>query len=311
MDKELRSGAAIQITWRGFWVNSILTVGKLVAGIIGHSSAMIADSIHSLSDFATDLVVVYSFKSVNKPADSDHRYGHGKYETMAALLVSIMLFLVGCGLLYGGVIQISKAIQGEHLPQPGWIALFFAFFSIIVKEILYRYTIKVGRRISSQAVIANAWHHRSDAFSSIGTAFGIGGAILLGDHWTVLDPLAAIIVSALILKVSLNIFWDTIHDLLEGSLSPEEETQIINIISGINGVKHPHNLKTRKVGDVYAIDIHIRVDARMNIVDAHNLATRSEQLLKERFGPDTIVSVHEEPDLQRNEMDYGMDTDPR
>ena len=180
---EERTSAATRVTWVGFFVNLVLTSAKLAAGIIGHSGAMIADAVHSFSDFATDIVVLASFRVVGKPADKDHDYGHGKYETLATAIIGVALLLVGAGIFWGGAAKIwASVVKGRHMAAPGYIALVAAVVSIVVKEWLYRYTVKVGRRINSQAVIANAWHHRSDAFSSIGTMLGIGGAILMGEE---------------------------------------------------------------------------------------------------------------------------------
>lgn len=287
---------ANKVTWIGLFINLVLSLFKLAAGLVSSSSAMVADAIHSISDLASDIVILCSFKVVKKPIDQDHDYGHGKYETIATLILSLMLLMVGGWILYSGIIKIIQSIRGAIIPAPGILAFWAALISIISKEALYWYTVIIGRRIKSQAVIANAWHHRSDAFSSIGTALGIGGAIFLGDHWTVLDPLAAIIVSAFIIKIGISILYDSMHDLSDGSLDEQTEKQIYDLVRQVSGVINPHELRTRRIGNTIAIDIHISVEANLTITQAHNIATQIEDRLKEEYGSETFISVHSEPD---------------
>lgn len=296
MEESLRKKEADKVTWVGFFLNLILTGFKLLAGIIGHSNAMIADAIHSISDFATDIVVLGSFKIVSKPKDADHDYGHGKYETLASTVVSVALILVGAGILYNGSLSVVQTLNGTKLESPGWIALIAAIISIISKEWLYRYTVVSGEKIKSKAVIANAWHHRSDAFSSIGTMLGIGGAIILGDKWRVLDPIAAIIVSFFILKVGLDIAKGSFGELLECSLAEQEKNNILEIAGNVPGVSHPHNLKTRRIGNAVAIDLHIRVNPHMTVQHAHNITENIENTLRDVFGQNSFISIHVEPE---------------
>jgi len=290
-----RTDRAIRVTWTGFFWNVLLMLFKLAAGIVGQSAAMIADAVHSLSDFVTDIFVVIGLSIVKKPADSCHKYGHGKVETLCSVIIGIMLFGVGTGILWSGTITIYKYFLGQAVYRPGLIALLAAVISIAVKEILYRYTIHAGKRIDSQALMANAWHHRSDALTSVGTTIGIGGAVLLGDKWRILDPLAAVIVSLVIIKVSIKIIYKNIQELLEGSLSEEIEQEILLNINRVKGVKNPHNLRTRRVGNAIAIDMHIMVDAKLSIVEAHNIATETEKKLRDKYGIGTIISIHVEP----------------
>jgi cation diffusion facilitator family transporter len=291
-----RTASANRVTWVGFFVNLVLTAAKLAAGIVGHSGAMIADAVHSLSDFATDIVVLASFRVVGQPADKGHDYGHGKYETLATAIIGVALLLVGAGIFWSGATKIwSVVVKGQHMPAPGYIALIAAVASIVVKEWLYRYTVIVGKRIDSQAVIANAWHHRSDAFSSIGTMLGIGGAILLGEKWHILDPLAAIVVSFFIVKVAVEISSGSVKELVEESLDDAAEAEIIGLAAGIPGVGDPHKLRTRRIGHDVAVDLHVRVDPDLRVAAAHDLATEVETRIRARFGPTTIVSVHVEP----------------
>ncbi len=296
MNKELiRSSQARKVTLIGFFVNALLAIFKLVAGVIGKSSAMIADAVHSLSDFLTDIVVLIGFKLTSKPEDECHNYGHDKYETLATVIISIALAIVGYQILKSGIINILTVIRGGSLASPRLIALIAAIISIISKELLYRYTVIVGEKINSPSVIANAWHHRSDAFSSIGTMVGIGGSIVLGQRWTILDPIASIIVSLFIFKVSFDIFIPSINELLEKSLDNNERIQIIKIFDESHGIKDYHQLRMRKVGTKAVIESHILVNENLNINDAHNISIDIEDKIRNLLGEDSIVTIHIEP----------------
>ena len=218
-----------KVTFIGSVVNFLLLIFKFAAGIVGNSAAMIADAVHSLSDFITDIIVVLCVHLSGKPQDKEHDYGHGKYETMATVIVGTVLLLVGLGIMKTGAVSIWRFLHGEILSEPGMLALIAALVSIVLKEILFRYTAVEGRKLASEAMIANAWHHRSDAFSSIGTAVGIGGAILLGENWRVLDPIAAVIVSILIIHVSIKLIVPGLEELMEKSLPEKEEKKILEI----------------------------------------------------------------------------------
>lgn len=290
-----REKSIYKVTWIGSIVNFLLLTFKFVAGILGHSSALVADAVHSLSDFATDIIVIVFVKISGKPEDDDHRYGHGKYETLATALIGVALFAVGIGLLVSGATKVADVIKVVVLPAPSMIALVAAAVSIVAKEILYRYTVRVGKNLNSQAVVANAWHHRSDAFSSIGTLIGIGGAILLGEKWRILDPLAAIVVSAFIIKVAADLLKPCVDELLERSLPAETEKRILDIIASFPEVSSPHHLRTRRIGNHIAIEVHLRMDGKTSLEDAHTVATNVERQLKSEFGPDTHIGIHMEP----------------
>ena len=290
-----REKSIYKVTLIGSLVNFLLMAFKFAAGILGHSSALVADAVHSLSDFATDIVVIVFVKISGKPEDDDHRYGHGKYETLATAIIGIVLFAVGIGLLVDGAIKVAAVLNGATLPAPSMIALIAAAVSIVSKEILYRYTVRVGKNLNSQAVVANAWHHRSDAFSSIGTLVGVGGAIFLGERWRILDPLAAIVVSVFIIKVAMELIKPCIDELLERSLPVETEKKILDIITSFPEVSSPHHLRTRRIGNHIAVEVHIRMDGQTSLEDAHTVATNVEKRLKEEFGPDTHVGIHMEP----------------
>lgn len=290
-----REKAIYQVTWAGSFVNFLLVVFKFIAGILGHSAAMIADAVHSLSDFATDIVVLIFTRISNKPQDKNHDYGHGKYETLATAIIGIVLFAVGAGICWNGLRAIQTVWQGGRLPVPGMLAFAGAIISIVSKELIYRYAIHVGRKINSNAVIANAWHHRSDAFSSIGTAMGIGGAIALGESWSVLDPMAAVIVSFFIMKVSVQLLKPCVDELTEKSLPDEIEKEICLIAENTPGVSAIHNLRTRRIGNHYAIEMHVRMDGHLTLYEAHAKASVIENKLKEKYGNETHVGIHVEP----------------
>lgn len=294
-DKVIREKEIYKVTLLGSFVNFLLVIFKFLAGIAGHSAAMLADAVHSLSDFITDVVVILFVRISNKPQDKSHDYGHGKYETLATALIGVALLGVGFGILWNGANEILAFMHGEQLRTPGMTALVAAVISILLKEILYRYTVRMGNKYNSQAVIANAWHHRSDAFSSIGTAVGIGGAILLGPHWAVLDPIAAVIVSFFIMRVSIKLLIPCIDELLEKSLPDHIEREIEQIVLSFEGVTEPHHLRTRRIGNNYAIEVHVRMNGDISLYKAHETASAIEYKLKERFGEDTHVGIHVEP----------------
>ena len=298
MDNSRRENGIYRVTVMGSIVNVILLIFKFIAGIAGHSAAMIADAVHSLSDFITDIIVIVFIRISSKPADSSHKYGHGKYETLATAIIGCVLLGVGIGILVEGVRKVIAVINGEAIEAPGMIALAAAVLSIIFKEVLYRYTAHKGKSLGSQAVIANAWHHRSDAFSSIGTLLGISGAIFLGENWRILDPIAAIIVSIFIAKAALDILIGSLEELLEHSLPKNIEEEIISIILSVEGVSAPHHLRTRRIGNSLAIEVHIRMDGNMTLTRAHQTTSVVEWLLKERFGKNTHISIHTEPSKQ-------------
>jgi cation diffusion facilitator family transporter len=287
------------ITLWGAAVNIVLTVCKVAAGIIGRSSAMIADGIHSLSDLLSDFVVIAFTHISSKGKDRDHSFGHGKFETMATLIVSIILIIVGAELMHDGAKKIIGVFNGTAIPKPGYIALLAAAISIASKEILYHATIKVGKKARSSAVMANAWHHRSDALSSIGSLIGIGGAIVLGDKWTILDPLTSCIISIAIIVVAIKMATPCLAELLDAALPEDIEKEIITTASSVSGVIDVHDLKTRRNGMSIIIDAHILVDPTISIVQAHDIATEVEEALYSKYGKDTQISIHMEPAVEQ------------
>ena len=279
----------------GSVANFMLVLFKFIAGIVGNSAAMIADAVHSLSDFVTDVIVLVFVRFAHKPKDELYTYGYGKYETLATAIIGVLLFIVGSGIMWDGGWKIYRYFAEGTLPEPHTIAFVMAVVSIVVKELLYRYTAAVGRAVNSQVVIANAWHHRSDALSSIGTAIGIGGAIFLGHGAEILDPIAAIIVSVFIMKVAIQLIIPSMGELLEKSLPEDIQEQIRQIILSFPGVSEPHHLRTRRIGNIFAIDVHLRMDGDMPLRDAHERVSEIERKIRATFGVQTHINIHIEP----------------
>lgn len=292
MDREKQ---IFKVTLAGGAVNVVLLAFKFIAGILGNSAAMIADAVHSLSDFVTDLIVLIFVHISGKPQDKSHDYGHGKYETLALTIIGIALVIVAVGIFHNGTLRIAAWWRGDELQAPGMLALWAALVSIILKELTYRYTIRNARNLDSPALEANAWHHRSDALSSIGTAVGIGGAVLLGKRWAVLDPLASVVVGAFIVKVAVELIIQGMRDLLEHSLPDDIEDEIMQIAQSEPDVIEPHDLRTRRIGNLYAIELHILMNGDITLARAHDHADAIECRLKKRFGENTHVAIHMEP----------------
>lgn len=287
-----------KVTLIGSLVNAALIILKFVAGIVGRSSAMLADAVHSLSDFVTDVIVIVFVRISGKPSDKGHDYGHGKYETFATLIIGLILALAGFGLMIGGIDKVATALGGNALPRPTMLALVIAVISIVSKEWLYHFTARKGIETDSPAVTANAWHHRSDAVSSVGTLIGVSGAMFLGDSWRILDPLAAIVVSLFIIKSGYDIMKPCVSELLEASLPEAQEQEIESLVKSVAGIQQIHNLRSRRVGNSIVIDLHARMDGSMTLDEAHTKASLAEKAVKERFGNNTIINIHMEP-IQR------------
>lgn len=290
--EEVRLGR--HVTWVGFWTNAGLSVLKILAGVFGRSSAMIADGVHSASDLLTDIAVLIVIGVSRKKADSSHTYGHGKIETFVTFVIALLLAAVGIGILVDGVERGIEFFKGGVILQPTWIALAMAILSILTKEWLFRYTRTAARKIASSAMEANAWHHRSDAFSSIATLAGVAGAMFLGPKWRFLDPLAAVVVSALIIAMACNMAKTSIKELLEASLPKEELARISEIIKATPGVKDFHHLRSRSNGNTKIIDFHIKLDPSISLKEAHDIATEVETRIKKEFAP-AVVNIHMEP----------------
>ena len=291
-EAEIRKRKIYRVTFVGFVVNLVLSVLKLAAGIVGRSGAMVADAVHSFSDLATDVVVIAFARISAKPRDDGHDYGHGKYETLATIIISLALGIVGAGILAGSIRDIRIVVDGGLLPRPGLVALVAAGVSIVVKEILYRYTV---RAVDSPSVVANAWHHRSDALSSLGTLVGIACAYFLGQKWRIADPIAALVVAVFIFKVAFDLIRTGLGELLERSLPDETEQEILGIVTADPEVGEPHNLRTRRIGAAIAVEVHVRMDGAMTVARSHALTVDIERRLRARFGEGTMIAIHVEP----------------
>ncbi|MDO5442422.1 MAG: cation diffusion facilitator family transporter [Bacteroidia bacterium] len=290
-----REHAISTVTVWGAIGNVVLCVFKAVAGILGKSSAMVADAVHSLSDLVSDIVVLVMVRIASKGKDKSHDYGHGKFETLATVAVSLLLLVVGAKLMVGAIERIRFASGGGTLEAPGTIALWAALVSIAVKEFLYQWTARVGKRVDSPAMIANAWHHRSDALSSVGSALGIGGAILLGGKWTILDPIVGAVISIVIIVVAVKMSIPAINELTEASLPDETEERILSIFRSVPGIDNVHDLRTRRSGPDIIIDVHIVVDPEMTVAAAHDITAEAESTIRQEFGAGTQISIHVEP----------------
>lgn len=297
MTNDERGHVISSVTVWGAAANLVLSALKMAAGILGRSSAMMADAVHSLSDLVSDVVVLVMVRVASKGKDKSHDYGHGKFETLATVVVSLLLLIVGARLMAGAIRSIRFVIDGGVLEAPGMIALWAALVSIAVKEILYQWTSRVGRKVDSSAMVANAWHHRSDALSSVGSALGIGGALLLGGRWTVLDPIVGGIISIVIIVVAVQMAIPAVNELTEASLPDDVEDEILSIIESVEGVDNVHDLRTRRSGPDIIIDVHIVVDPEMSVRDAHDITSVAETAVRQKYGESTQLSIHVEPNI--------------
>ncbi|MDE5842633.1 MAG: cation diffusion facilitator family transporter [Muribaculaceae bacterium] len=294
-EAKIREKKIYRVTLVGSVVNAVLILLKFVAGLVGRSSALVADAVHSLSDFISDVVVLIFVRIAGRPKDESHNYGHGKFETFATMIIGLLLIGVGVGLMVSGIESVIDSMKGNLPPQPTMLALVIAVVSILMKEWLYHYTIGRGRTLNSQAVMANAVHHRSDAISSLGTLIGVAGAMFLGDRWRILDPIAAVVVSLFIVKSGYDIVKPCISELLEASLPAEKEAEIMALVMGIPGIEFVHNLRTRRIGNGIAVDLHAKMDGNMTLSEAHDIATQAEEAIRGAFGANSIINIHMEP----------------
>lgn len=283
------------VTWVGFWVNAVLMVLKIAFGIYGHSDALVADGVHSVSDFATDLIVLVFVGIAYKKADHEHPYGHGKFETFASLLIAVILFVVAGGIGLAGVENIIKAINGEELPRPDGWTIVIAIVAILAKEFLFRYTVRAGKKVNSSSLIANAWHHRSDAISSVATLIGVSAGYFLGQKWLIADPIASILIAVFIAISAIQIGLPSVNELLEKALPDSEIKKFRKVIGSVKGVKAFHRLRTRRNGHSLIIDCHIKVNPHINVAAGHDIASAVEQALRTNFGSDIITNIHVEP----------------
>ena len=289
-----RNSEEKRCTLVGMTCDVTLSALKIATGIVGRSSAILADGIHSISDTVTDALVYAMVRLSGKGPDERYRYGRGKYETLAAFLISLILVVVALGLMHEGAHDVWAAVQGATLERPHNIALIVGIIAVIVKEGLYHYTRLKGRKTGSSALKAYAWHHRADALSTAATLLGVAGAMFLGERWRVLDPIAAIAVSVLILVLAYRLGRPAVEELLEVSLPDNEKDTITDIVSQVNGVKAFHNLRTRRNGNLRVMDMHIKVDGDLSVTDSHNITREIERQLSDALG-EVLTNIHVEP----------------
>jgi cation diffusion facilitator family transporter len=292
---EQRTREGVWVTLVGLGVNVALTVGKYAAGVLGHSGAMIADATHSLSDLLTDFAVLLGLRYTSKPADEDHTYGHGRIETLVAAFCGLVLFIAGCGIFFDGGADIFRAIGGSEPPKPGGVALWAALVSILFKEFLFRYTFAAGCRLNSSSLKANAWHHRTDAMSSIGAFLGIGGSLLGGGQWAILDSVAAVLVSVFILRAAVAIFGNSVKEVLDTSLAPSQLDAIKALALEFPEIFDIHKIRTRRIGFYVAVEAHIVLDGGLTLKRAHDVATELEDKLERLLGRNALITLHTEP----------------
>lgn len=285
-----------RVTLAGLWLNVVLVALKLFFGYQGHSDALVADGYHSMSDFITDFIVIVFVSASYKKADEGHPYGHGKFETVATVLISLMLLGVGVMIGVEGVRSLTLSLQGNPLPRPSVWTLYVAAFSIVSKELCYRYTMVYARRLNSPALKANAWHHRSDAISSVATVAGVSFALFMGEQWRVMDPVASIVIALMIMVSAIKIVLPSVNELLEISLPAEVTERMSELINSVPGVIRAHNLRSRRNGHSYIVDVNIHVDSNLTVREGHAIANRVERALRRDFGPDMILYVHIEPE---------------
>ena len=291
---QLRNSEEKRCTLVGMTSDITLSALKIATGIVGHSSAILADGIHSISDTLTDALVYAMVRLSGKGPDERYRYGRGKYETLAAFLISLILVVVALGLMHEGAHDVWAAFQGAVLERPHNIALIVGIIAVIVKEGLYHYTRLKGQKTDSSALKAYAWHHRADALSTAATLLGVAGAMFLGERWRVLDPIAAIAVSVLILVLAYRLGRPAVEELLEVSLPDNEKDTIADIVTHVSGVKAFHNLRTRRNGNLRVVDMHIKVDGDLSVTASHDITREIERQLTEALG-EVLTNIHVEP----------------
>ena len=285
-----RHQAINRVTLWGVFVNLVLSVAKLAGGAIGQSQALLADGLHSLSDLASDAMVFFAAKHASEEADEEHPYGHARYETIATVALASLLVIVGLGIAYDAI---ASLVAEEAIAKPDILTLWIAAFSILSNEGLYHYTRLVGKRIRSNLLLANAWHHRSDAVSSIVVLVGIAGTQL---NMPKLDAYAAIVVALMIVRIGFKLGYDSVQELVDASLPPELVENIRRKILAHEGVRELHMLRTRRMGHHALVDVHILVAPRLSVSEGHHISETVEQMLIDSFDEINDVTVHIDPE---------------
>lgn len=293
----LRSRVAVRSTWVSIVVNTLLSVVQIVVGILTKSQALVADGIHSLSDLVSDFVVLLANRYSHQEADSEHPYGHYRFETAASLVIGILLLSVGLGMVGSAV---GKLQNHESLPSIAPLALWVALATLIVKEFLFRYLLHAAKSVKSTLLVANAWHARSDAASSLVVSIGLAGSLL---GYPLLDPVAALIVGGMVSKMGWDFSWDALHDLMDRSIDEEEIAAMRTTLLNTPGVRGIHDLRARKMGDMVLADVHIEVDASITVEEGHHIAVAARNAVLQRhrvLNLMTHVDPAEKPDLDHH-----------
>ena len=277
---------AVRVTIVGAIVDGILGIGKIGLGLIGNSQALVADGVHSLSDLVTDGVVLFAAKAGSKEADADHPYGHERIQTVATVFLGVSLILVAVGIAWSAV---NRLLSGEELPVPATITLAVAGVSILSKEWIYHYTMRVARRLRSPLLKANAWHSRSDALSSIVVLVGLVGAMA---GLTYLDAVAAVVVAAMIVRVGWSLGWDSVHELIDTGLDKVHLDNMRQALVNLEEVRDVHQLRTRRVGSQVFADVHVLVNPDVSVSEGHRLSEEAERVLGEELEDPTDITVH-------------------
>jgi cation diffusion facilitator family transporter len=275
-DAKARMQAGSRCTWVSVGVNLVLTIVQIAAGIFSKSQGLIADGIHSLSDLVADFVVLIANHHSQKDADEEHPYGHQRFETAASLALGLLLLAVGVGMLFSAV---DKVQNPESLQQVHVLAIYVAAGALVAKELLFRYMLRVAKEVKSSMLVANAWHARSDAASSLVVGVGIAGNLL---GYPILDPIAALVVGLMVTKMGWEFGWDALHDLMDRSADEAEVVAIRHTLLGTPGVNNAHDIKTRKMGDMIVVDAHIEVDATITVEAGHDIAVEARRRVMQR-----------------------------
>ncbi len=287
----LRYKETRNVTLVGMVVNIGLSLAQLIGGTFTHSQALIADGVHTLSDLASDVVVLIAAKLASKDADDDHPYGHGRFETIATVILGLALAGVAVGITINAV---GRIMNPERLLQPEPLALIFVALAIVSKEALYQYTMVVANRLDSKMLKANAWHHRSDAISSLLVAIGVAGSIFLELPW--MDAAAAVVVAVMIFYMGARLILDSTMELVDTALDPQKTAKIGQFISSIEGVEHMHMLRTRKMGNNVLADVHLQVNSYLSVSEGHYIAERVIHELRHEFSDMHDITVHIDPE---------------
>jgi len=290
LNNDQRKKEMDKATWWGLIVNLLLSIGKLLVGYTGHSQALTADGLHSLSDLLSDGMVLLATRHSNVDADADHPYGHARYETFATIALAILLAAVGIGI---GIDAVSHLVDYQNLVSPSGLTLVIAALSILSKEILYQYTMRVAKQVKSKLLEANAWHHRSDAMSSIIVFIGIAGAMW---GYPLLDPIAAIIVAVMICKIGWELGLQSFQELVDTGLEPETLSEMKETILSVDGVNQMHMLRTRRMGNSVLADVHILVSPKLSVSEGHQISEAVEIALIKQFNEINDITVHIDPE---------------